>query len=50
MLKEKFVIVKERIKNFFSNELGTKKNHRRFENNSLVFNSRVENFYLYLYS
>jgi len=25
MLKEKFVIVKERIKNFFSNEFRTKK-------------------------
>ena len=50
MLKEKFVIVKERIKKFFPNEFGTQKNHGRFENNSLVFNSQVENLYLYLYS
>lgn len=49
MLKEEFVIVKEREKNF-SNAFGTQKNHGRFENNSLVFNSQVENLYLYLYS
>ena len=50
MLKEEFVIVKESEKNFFSNEFGTQKNHGRFKNNSLVFNSQVENLYLYLYS
>ena len=50
MFKEEFVIVKERIKIFFSNEFGTQKNHGRFENNVLVFNSQVENLYLYLYS
>ena len=49
MLKEEFVIVKERIKIFFSNKFGTQKNHWRFENNSLVFNSQAENLYLYLY-
>ena len=50
MFKEKFVIVRERIKFFFSNEFGTHKNHGRFKNNSLLFNSQVENLYLYLYS
>ena len=50
MFKEKFVIVRERIKIFSSNEFGTHKNHGRFEINSLVFNSQVENPYLYLYS
>ena len=48
MFKEKFVIVREREKTF-SNKFGTQKNHGRFENNSLVFNSQVENLYLYLY-
>ena len=50
MFKEEFVIVKERIKIFFSNEFGTQKNHGRFENNSLLFNTQVENLYLSLYS
>ena len=50
MFKEEFVIVKERIKIFFSNESGTHKNHGRFENSSLLFNSQVEKLYLYLYS
>ena len=49
MLREKFVIVNERMKIFSANELGTHKNHGRFEINSLVFNSQVENLYLYLY-
>ncbi len=48
MFKEEFVIIKERIKSFFSNEFGTQKNHGRFENNSLAFNSQTENIYLYL--
>ena len=50
MLKEKFVIVEERIKIFSSNEFGTHKNHCRLKNNSFAFYSQVENFYLYLYS
>jgi len=50
MFKEEFVIVKERIKIFFSHEFGTHKNHGRFENNSLLINSQVENLYLSLYS
>lgn len=50
MFKEKFVIVREMIKFFSSYEFGTHKNHGRFEINSLVFNSQVENLYLFLYS
>ena len=48
MLKEEFVIVKER-KKIFSNEFRTRKNYGRFEHNFLVINSQVENLYLYLY-
>ena len=50
MLKEEFVIIKERKKSFLSNKLGAKKNHEKVKNNSLIFNSQVENLYLYLYS
>jgi len=50
MLKEEFVIVKERKKVFFPTEFGTPKNHGSVENNSLIFNSQVEYLYLYLYS